>query len=303
MMKNIAILGATGFIGQAVSRFFLDTRKANLFLASYKGGKFNRQIISSLDLTKDRSLFYWLGEKKIDCIIYLSSMIPDSFSEANSKSYSLNDQMHQQVLKYWKLKRCHLIYASSCSVYGKGTGIPTKENSAPLPGNRYAVSKINGEDLFLKEYSQDLCPLTILRINAPYGYKALRKTVVNIFMENALRGESLRLMGTGRRRQDFIYVDDVALAFWLAFSKKKYGIYNIASGRTVTMRQLAKEIIKTVHSSSEILFTGQPDPQEGYQVKINTWRAKKELNFKPQYNLKKGLRRLADLYRREGILK
>jgi len=287
MKKNVFILGATGFIGKAVTRFFLDKKRTSLVLASKKGGKLNGRTVHPLDLTKRNSLVRWLGDKKIDCIIYLSSLIPDPFNKAGSKVFLLNERMHQQVLKYWLLKKCHLIYASSCSV-------------APLADNYYSRSKLNGEYLFLKEYSDNGRPLTVLRINAPYGYQEQRKTVVNTFVENALSGEPLRLMGTGKREQDFIYVDDVAYAFWLALTKKKYGVYNIAGGRSVTMRQLAKLIVQTLHSSSEIVLDRQPDPQEGARVKIDIRRARKELGFRPRYDLKKGLQKMAGLYRYEN---
>jgi UDP-glucose 4-epimerase len=300
MKKNIAILGATGFIGQAVTRLFLGTKKVNLFLTSKKGGKFNGHTIHPLDLTRENSLAHRLKHTKIDCIIYLSSQIPPSLDASDWNLFDLNCRMHQQVLKCWQLKRCHLIYASSCSVYGKGRSGPLRESMAPLPDNYYSISKLNGEYLFSKEHFGHVCPLTVLRVNAPYGHKEQRKTVINIFIENALRGDPLKLMGTGKREQDFIHVEDVARAIWSAYAKRKYGVYNIASGRSVTMRQLAKTVVRSVGSPSKIVFAQQPDPQEGLRVKIDVGRAKKELGFKPKYDLEKGLLQMAALYRRGG---
>jgi len=303
MKKNIVILGATGFIGRAVAGFFHDSKHVNLFLASKKGGKLNSLMVHPLDLTKQNSLANWPQEKKIDCIIYLSSMIPASFDESDLKLFYLNIRMHQQVLKYWLSKKCHLIYASSCSVYGRAMSTRVSEATVPLPDNYYAISKLIGEHIFLKEFYEKGRPVTVLRINAPYGYKKERKTVVNIFLEKALRGEPLELMGSGKREQDFIYADDVARAFWAALVNKKYGVFNIASGHSVTMRQLAKLIVQTVHSSSDITFARQPDPQQRVKVKIDIKRSQNELSFELKYSLKDGLREMAALYSREELSK
>jgi UDP-glucose 4-epimerase len=299
MKGRVAILGATGFIGKAVTSLFLN-EEIDMEACSKNGGTLNSFPVDQVDISKEGALSQWLKNKDVDAIIYLSSKIPSSFLEADWDLFYYNLMMHKQVLDYWKTNGCHLIYASSCSVYGSRGPIPWKENNTTIPDNYYSISKLVGEILFYQEYQKGL-PLTILRINAPYGVDTRRKTVINIFLESALKGKTLILFGSGNRQQDFIYVLDVARAFWISYLRKKYGIYNIASGKTVTMKELANIIINQTNSSSKIIYSGEPDPQEGFQVNIDISKARNELGFLPEYSLEDGFKECILHYREAGL--
>ena len=288
MKGRVAILGATGFIGKVATSLFLG-EGIEMEACSKNGGTINSFSVDQVDISKEGALSQWLKNKDINAIIYLSSKIPKSFTEAGWDLFYYNLMIHKQVLDYWKKHKCHLIYASSCSVYGSRSSIPWKEENATFPDNYYSISKLVGEILFYREYQKGL-PLSILRINAPYGVDTRRKTVINIFLESALKDEDIILFGNGNRQQDFIYALDVAIAFWISYLKKKYGIYNIASGKTVTMKELANIIINLTKSPSKIIYSGEPDLQEGFQVDIDISKARNELGFLPEYSLEDGLK-------------
>lgn len=299
MKGRVAILGATGFIGKAVTSLFLG-EGIDIVACSNNGGTINDLPVDQVDISKEGALSQWLNDKDIVAIIYLSSKIPKSFTEADWDLFYYNLIIHKQVLDYWKTHKCHLIYASSCSVYGSRSPIPWKEENAAFPDNYYSISKLVGEALFYQEFPKKL-PLTILRIKAPYGMNTRRKTVINIFLESALKGKNLILFGNGNRQQDFIYVLDVARAFWISYLKKKYGIYNIASGRTIAMKELANIIVNLTKSSSKIIYSGEPDIQEGFQVDVDISKARNELGFLPKYSLEDGLSECISQYRKEGL--
>ena len=295
MKGRVAVIGATGFIGKVTTSLFLK-EGVDIEACSKNGGTINGFSVDYVNISKEGALSKWLNDKDIDAMIYLSSMIPKSFAEADWDLFYYNFMMHKQVLDYWKRHKLHLIYASSCSVYGPQSPIPWKEENVTFPDNYYSTSKLVGEILFYQEYQKGL-PLTILRINAPYGVDTRRKTVINIFLERALEGKNLVLFGSGNRQQDFIYVLDVARAFWISYLKKKYGIYNIASGKTTTMKELANIIIKLTKSSSKTIYSGEPDPQEGFKVEIDVTKARNELGFLPKYSLEDGLKECILQYR------
>ena len=296
MKRKVAILGATGFIGKAVTSLFLEGG-IDVEACSKNGGRINDLKVDKIDISKGGVLAKWLNDKDINAIIYLASNIPKSFQEVHWDLFHENCVMHKQILDYWSINKCHLIYASSCSVYGSSSLIPWNEENATFPDNYYSISKRVGEMLFYQEFQKGL-PLTVLRINALYGANSNRKTVINIFLEKALQNEDIILFGNGTRKQDFIYFKDVASAVLRAYIDKKYDIYNIASGKTITMQELADLIINLTNSSSKIIYSGTPDPQEGRNVDIDISKAQDKLGFVPKYSLQEGLNECISHYRR-----
>ncbi len=285
--SRIAIIGASGFLGREISTYFFK-KSVETYLLSKNGGSINNIPIDSVDILDNKSLQDWISDKDIRTLIYLSSLVPHSFEAANWDLFQKNIAMHKTILDVWKKKKFHLIYASGCSVYGRTSPLPWIELGLAMPDNYYTASKFMGEIFFSMESMHNL-PLTILRINAPYGIHNRNKTVVNIFLERSLEDSDLILHGTGQREQDFIYVKDVARAFWQAYQEKRPGIYNIASGTTVTMKELAELIITLTHSKSRIIYSGKGDPQEKVKVSIDVSKAQKELGFSPEFSLSEGL--------------
>jgi len=288
MKPSVAIVGASGFIGTEVTCRFLN-EYVHVYPCSKNGGKIKDTIIDSVDITNDHSLMDWLSGKNIDTLIYLSSIIPQSFSNTEWTIFDQNLKMHKSILGAWTKYKFHLIYSSSSSVYSQITPIPWSEMTVIMPENYYSISKFVGEMLFFKEFKTKGLPLSILRLNAPYGVGNRIKTVINIFIERSLKNEDLVLFGSGHREQDFINVKDVAQAFWQASAKRKSGIYNIAQGKTITMKELAHLIVELTHSKSKIVYSGTEDPQERIKVSIDVSKSQNELNFFPKYSMRDGL--------------
>jgi len=301
MNGRVAVLGATGFFGKKIMSLFQDNG-IEIIGCDKNEGIINGVPIDPIDISKEGELSHWLNNKNISAIIYLSSKIPKSFAEANWDLFYYNLMMHRQVMDSWKKHKCHLIFASSCSLYTSVNPLPWREDQAIFPDNYYSISKLLGEKLFY-QYCHKGLPLTVLRINAPYGVDARSRTVINIFLERALEGKELVLYGSGNRQQDFVYVMDVARAFWQSYLSKKTGIYNVASGKTVTMRELANSIIDITKSSSKIIYSDEPDSQEGNQVDIDISKARDELGFSPKYSLEEGLKECILQYRKVKLRK
>lgn len=300
MKKRVVILGAGGFIGRTVSSLFLQ-KKANVKLYSKHKSVVNGHLIEQLDISKNVALQCKLNkEDGIGTIVYLSCKIPKDLNNIPLSILFYNIKLHKQVIESWQRLKCHLIYASGSSVYGHSALLPWNESSIPMPDNYYSFSKLLGELLFQQIAKEENLPLTILRLSAPYGYKTSHKTVINIFIERALRREDLILWGSGKRKQDFTYIDDVARAFWLSYKNRKYGTFNIATGRSVTMKRLAHLIVKLTGSKSKIIFAGRSDPEDNCKVAIDISRAKSKLCFSPLYPLERGLERCIEEYRRRS---
>ena len=90
-----------------------------------------------------------------------------------------------------------------------------------------------------------------------------RGVVLARFITAALSGQPIELWGDGSREQDFISVRDIAAAMALAVGSGLSGVYNVASGRPVTMRELARRVLEQTGSGVGVRQVGRPDPQDG----------------------------------------
>ena len=291
--RNVLLTGATGFLGQHLVHFLLRQLNTHIIGVSKNGGQIDELVIDRVDLSSHEEVTAWChGKPTFDVIFHLAAVVPMSFySREAEQSFFHNLHITQNVLSIAISHKASFIYTSGTSIYGTNEDGPLKEYTLPRPDNVYCLSKYVGELLCHIAHVRSGIPTTILRITAPYGPFQRAPTVVNIFLKAALENQDLTLLGSGNRTQDFTYIEDVVQALWLAYKNQRTGVYNIAGGHPVTMRDLAKTVLSVVPGTlSKIIYSGRPDPQEGYSGRFAIEKAKEELGYEPRTSLLEGLR-------------
>ena len=293
MPKKILITGADGFIGQHV---FSLLQAAGFIVTgiSFEGGKIDKAKILKLDLCQAAKVARFFKKNHFDIIVHLAARVPRTDDYVSQKlSLIKNTISTLNILEeFRKSKTEKFIYASGTTVIGtpKNT-LPVNELHPANPESLYTAGKYFGEVLceyYQKKYQKDV---VILRISAPYGPGQSPNNVIPIFIRAALDSKEIHVFGTGKRSQDFIYIDDVARAFLAAIKCDKSGIYNIGSGRSTSTLSLAKIILKNVpKSQSKVVFTGK-DHQENYRLKMDISKAKKDLKFVPKIMIEEGIKK------------
>jgi nucleoside-diphosphate-sugar epimerase len=286
------VTGATGFLGRHLIRFLLREPDLHIVGVSKNGGHVEDFRVNRLDLSSPDEVTAWRnGKPTFDTIFHLAAIIPVSFYSVGAEQ-SFFDNLHvtQNVLSIAISDRASFIYTSSTSIYGANENLPLAESTSPRPDNAYSLGKYVGELLCDIAHLRYSISTTVLRLAAPYGPFQTAPTVINIFLKAALENGDLSLFGSGNRTQDFTFVDDVIQALWLAYKKRKAGVYNIASGHPITMRDLAEAVLSVVPGTqSKITSSGRLDPQEGYRGIFSIEKAKYELGYQPRTSLPEGL--------------
>ena len=197
-----------------------------------------------------------------------------------------------------------LVYASGTTVYGfhdNTSEAALPEDATLHPPGPYIEEKVWAENEGIRIATKTGISFTALRICAPYGPGQASKTVLNIFMDRALRNEKLYYYGNGSREQDFTYADDIGRAFVLALQGDG-GIFNIAGGHLTSMRELAELVAAlTGLDSSQVQAAGKTDPQDGVLARFDISAARKRLSWQPEVTLKRGIQ-LCIESRRSGLL-
>jgi len=291
--QHVLVTGATGFLGRYLVRFLLKQPDIHPIGVSKKGGQIGDFRINRVDLSSSKEVATWRHDRPtFDSIFHLAAVMPTSFSSVEAEQ-SFFDNLHitQNVVSIAISDKASLIYTSGTSIYGMTENVPLTESTLPRPDNAYSLAKYVGELLCDIAYVRYAISTTILRITAPYGPFQAAHTVINTFLKAALENRDLSLFGSGNRTQDFTYVDDVIQALWLAYKKQRTGVYNIAGGQPITMRDLAEAVLSVVSGTqSKITYSDRLDPQECYRGIFAIQKARDELGFEPRTSLPDGLR-------------
>lgn len=287
--NKILVTGAGGLIGGYVVKTLYNTGYE--VTATYRNiPKKNRFAWSAVevDLSRSKSLLS-LGSLKTDWVVHCAAMLPRQFEGEEAKRTSqINQQIDEQVIHFSKQQKCKLIYSSSTSVYKQSDSI-ISEDSAVLPRGPYCLAKFESE----RRLSELCDEFLILRTSSPFGKEQRSRTVLRTFIERAVANLDIYYFGSGKRQQNFIAAEDVARAIKLIISNNNSstGVFNITYGKSISMRDLAELVVKTVErTASRVIPSGKPDPQEDYRCNFDISKAKKLLGWEPLTSLEAGIR-------------
>jgi UDP-N-acetylglucosamine/UDP-N-acetyl-alpha-D-glucosaminouronate 4-epimerase len=187
-----------------------------------------------------------------------------------------------------------VIYAESAALYEGLVSFPSDE-SATRPMSFYALSK-EAERMVAQGYQRfSNLVTTALRYFCVYGprqdYRRSIPPVISAFVIKLLRGERPIIYGTGTKRRDFIYVDDVNEFHLLcAFDDRTNGrTYNVGSGVNYSIREIFERIASLLRTNVPPHY--EPDlPGEAEQTLADITLAR-SLGWEPKIALDSGLSR------------
>ncbi|MDB6030418.1 MAG: NAD-dependent epimerase/dehydratase [Verrucomicrobiales bacterium] len=196
---------------------------------------------------------------------------------------------------------CRMVFLSSAAVYGNPATLPTSETDPVMPVSPYGFHKFLGEQLVTEFYKVYGIHGASLRIFSAYG-PGLRRQVLWDICYKALIENSVKLQGTGKETRDFIHATDIARAVLsIAKAAPMTGeVYNVASGREITIAELARCILKELRSDLILELDGV--------IPVSTprnWRADisklRSLGYEPSVPLETGIESFAAWARAELI--
>ena len=180
------------------------------------------------------------------------------------------------------------VYAASSSCYGLAE-TPTRETNKIQTLYPYALSKYQGEQCVMHWHRVYGLSTISLRIFNAYGER-VRTTgaygaVFGVFFKQKLEKKPFTVVGDGNQKRDFLYVKDVAKAFFAASQSSKSGeIYNLGAGSPQTINKLV-ELIGNENGKINI-----PErPGEPNCTWADITKIKKDLNWFPEISFDEGV--------------
>lgn len=304
MTSSVFITGVAGFLGCHAAKHFHEHGWNVVGIDSVPIEGAHLSMLSAYYSMKlpDTSLGDLLKKHSPDVCIHCagSASVGLSVTEPASDFYA-NTVLTFEVLNVLRLNapECRFILLSSAAVYGNPQILPVNETQPAAPISPYGFHKLQCEQLcreFAGVYGMHTASM---RIFSAYGI-GLRRQVIWDICQKALIQHKLILQGTGRESRDFIHASDIATALEIvATSAPMTGeVYNLGTGREVTIEELARTILMVLDIDGAPVFDGVV-PQG---TPLN-WRADisslSNLGFSPSVTLEEGLRSVAQWCRKE----
>jgi len=255
-MSTVLVTGAGGYIGQRLtSRLAADGHAVRALVRTPRTWPLGVEEVVG-DLVTDPDLAQVLVHG-VDAVIHLAganeqvaATDPDgSLSDTVTAAERISDSNFRRVL-----------YLSTVHVYGNSLapGALVTEITPPDPLHAYAAARLACEDVF----RHGSAPVMIFRLSngvgAPVHSDSRRWSLVanELCREGAVSGR-LTLRTPGQQWRDFIALSDVeaVLTTVVGSSSFRPGLFNLASGRSITIRDLAGMV------QDSFVRLGQPRPE------------------------------------------
>jgi UDP-glucose 4-epimerase len=305
---KVLITGGAGFIGSHIAQHF-QGRADVVVLDNLRSGfrknlddlrcRFIEGSVTDQAAVRD-------AVKGVDYIFHLAAMIsvPESMTKPR-ECVEINTQGTLTVLEEAAqagVKK--LCFSSSAAVYGDNPRLPKTEDMLPEPKSPYAVTKLDGEYYCQMFHNEGWLKTACMRYFNVFGPRQDPKSqyaaAVPIFIDKALKNEPITIFGDGLQTRDFVYVKDVVAAnVFLAERPDLTGVYNVANGRTITIKELAEKIVAMTGSKSRINFASERAGDIKHsRAAIDKIRS---AGFAPANAFDDGLKNTVDYFRRIKI--
>lgn len=313
---NILITGGAGFIGSALCERLLEEGNRVVCLDNFSTGKREniepflsnpafRLIegdIRSLDTCR-RAL------EGVEYVLHEAALgsVPRSINDpVTTNDVNISGFLNMLVAaRDAKVKR--FVYAASSSTYGDSASLPKVEDVIGRPLSPYAITKYVNElyaDVFARTYGMEAIGLRYFNVFGPrQDPNGAYAAVIPLFIKKLMARESPVINGDGEYSRDFTYIDNVVQMNLLALSttdpQAVNQVYNTAFGERTTLNQLAaylKEFLSAYDPAIrgiEIIHTSNRAGDIPHSL-ASIEKARKLLGYRPEYDIKKGLKRLVD---------
>ncbi|AKD04407.1 NAD-dependent epimerase [Pontibacter korlensis] len=270
-----------------------------------------------MNLEDKEDLMSLCDREQFDVIVHLAAQAGVRYSISNPDAYAQSNLVSflnvLEASRHFKIK--HLVYASSSSVYGLNETMPfSVKHCVDHPVSLYAASK-KANELMAHTYSHLYrIPTSGLRFFTVYGPWGRPDMAYFLFTKAICNGEPIQVFNHGKMKRDFTYIDDIVTGIvnvldkpaepcknWNAKrpdpsrSTAPYCIYNIGNNKPVALMSFIKTIEECLGKEAVLEMKGIQDGDV-----TATWANVDDLiqnfNYKPDTNLKAGLKRFTDWY-------
>ncbi len=300
---RVVVTGAGGFIGSHLTEHLVSLGADVTALVRYNsradegfldGRRHDRLHVVAGDIRDPFAVDRLLSE--CDIVFHLAALIGIPYSYTAPASYietNVNGTLNVlEAARKYKISK--VLVTSTSEVYGTALHTPMPETHPLQPQSPYAASKV-AADALAQSYARSFeLPVVVVRPFNTFGPRQSMRAVIPTIMVQALTGKPVKIGDTSPVR-DLNFVANTTAAFVAAAESGVADgrVYNFATGRGITIGDLAKVILDLAGNTAGLETDAQRIRPERSEVRAligDATLAQTELGWRPAITLEEGLR-------------
>ncbi len=254
MNPRMVITGGYGFIGSA--------------FVSQARSMFDLSLIHRTKKTSDDIVWDMAGLAPglpaAPFIVHLASATAKSANDTTTLADYRRQNVETTKTLFSSLvsKPSYILYVSTGDVYGKNNGLSISEDTPTNPLTPYAISKLEAEAITASYCRAHNIPFGIARLGFIYGPgEGAYQKAIPVFIQRALSRKPILLLGEGKAKRQFLYVDDCACALMQMVLTQTPGVVNVVGKHSISIADLAKLINLLTHNPAGVTKSSAAHPE------------------------------------------
>jgi UDP-glucose 4-epimerase len=288
MKKNILLTGSESFVASFLVKKL--KKKYNIigidFIKKSKNTKFK------IDITKN--LIEKFNTVKIDYIVHLASISRDQDCAKDPiKCFKTNVIGTLNLIKLANIKKVkNFIFASTQWVYDYSSNKEIKNNNSLINiqnvHSEYALSKLVSEINLKQNFKKNKINSTILRFGIIYGPRENNLSALEAIFYNTIKNNKIEI-GSKKTGRNFIHINDICDGVMKSINKRGYNVINLEGDKFISLSDIVNQ--SSILLNKKIIVI-EKNPKKPSIRMVSNSSAKNIINWRPKYNLNKGLKSL-----------
>ena len=305
-MKTVIVTGAGGYVGGQTSIYFyeqgwnvigIDNQHPPAHLA--QSTYFSKFYVGPFDSEESLEL---IKNSNPDAVIHTAGTSLVGPSKRDPRPYYQNNFVATKTLIEYLIDnniKSRLVFSSSAATYGEPILPPCREEDPPLPLNPYGESKLMTEmmlESYANAYSLDVTIFRYFNVcgadsQSRHGQAPSATHIIARILEALRDGSDITINGKdyptpdGTCVRDYVHVEDIAQAHFLAVDQKINGIYNLGTGTGYSNLQILDTALAVAGKPDYPVAWGESRPGDPSVLVGSAEKFHSLTGWKPTYNL------------------
>ncbi len=240
-MDRIGLTGSTGSLGK-------------IFLKKYR----NKNIKCFRGDIRNKKLFnIWIKKNNINILLHFAAIVPiKRVNKDLKKAYDVNYIGTKNIVDACAENKIEWFFFTSTSHVYKYSKKKLLETEKKKPTSYYGKTKLLAENYIIKKFTSNNIPFCIGRIFSTAN-KNQKKDYLVPDLKRKIKKKGKVFLKNLNHYRDFVSMDDISKIILILYSKKYKGILNIASGKSIYLKDIAKEIINKYNKKNYVFKDNQ----------------------------------------------